>query len=573
MTQLASAVRRSVAARAALARRALSSTAAPAPAPAPARRSSLISALATSGADAIGGAYGGLELTFLGTSSQVCTRGFPSSLAMRVRSHNDTQVWLFDAGEGALSQMQRSHLRISQLTNVFITHMHPDHVYGLPGIIMSALASRDSPQHREGGARAREARLALPRPPPLTVCGPPGIQTFLRASLGATLPSFREQDLLRIVELDVPKDAVAARRYHNVRRYWSANMRRLPFEAESEAVPYRLDGATGQLTYDVMGSAADEASLATVQAGIVAHSVPSVAYVVSENVDGFRFDKDKLAALGLPIDGRKSHHDEFQRLLKGGSIEHNGTVVTAADVARDRRPARRICICGDTSDASGVEHLVRGVDVLVHEATLRACDTDIARRRGHSSSTSAAAFARRVGAKRLILNHTSVAYDAHEVRALEAEARRVLGWDRAFVAHELSVFNVPTEGQDTGDFSFRTVLGYPRWEHAEILQNAANLSARKQVKPADGPAAAAADAGADRGGEGGDGGGDRREAVNDRAGAASPQGRVVQGAPAAKSPALPSRRPPQVERLVLSEKDLVTPLAGLATSRRSFAAV
>lgn len=437
--------------------------------------------------------YHGMEITFLGTGSKVCPRGNASALALRLRSHNLSQLWLFDAGEGALSQLQRSHLRVSQLRNVFITHMHPDHVFGLPGIIMTALSVR------AGLIRDKEARLRDPAPnlPYLTVYGPPGIQSFLRASLGTTLPVFREENLLKIVELALPKDGPSSAKRYMARSYWNQRMRKLPFETASSPLLHRIDEKTGNLTYDVLSAQrldpqneesvcgiglVDETSPndsqqsllwpAKVQAGLISHSVPSIAYVISEDTSGFRFDKSKLEALGVPTDGRREANEVFQRLLDGNSAEFNGGTIHPSDVSREARAPRRICICGDTSDASGIEHLAKDVDVLVHEATLRAADTRIAKKRGHSSSSSAAEFAKRLGAKRLILNHISVSYDGHEVRGLEAEARRVLGVDRAFVAHDLSVFNVPRH--DKPD-PFRTFLGFPRC--SSPVRNADNSAA------------------------------------------------------------------------------------------------
>lgn len=427
----------------------------------------------------------GLELTFLGTSSQVCARRHPSSLAMRLRGHNGTHTWLFDAGEGALSQMQRSHLRVTQLSKIFITHMHPDHVYGLPGIVMAALSLRD----------AREASNAdsCENPSPLTVYGPPGIGLFLRASLGATLPSFRKSSLLQIVELPIPKDVLLPKRYSGVKPFWNSNMRRLPFEIAAPPVTFRRDNPSGNPTYDLLTcsrSPVDRAFSepqevehrnaeypATVRAGIISHSVPSIAYVVDENVAGFRFDKSKLASVGLPVNGKctETGRDMFRLLMTGAPVEHEGRIIRPSDVKRAAPRARRVCICGDTNDASGIAHLAKDVDVLVHEATVRAADTHIARKRGHSSSTSAASFAKRIGAKRLILNHTSVGYDAFQVRSLEDEARAVLGSNRAYVAHELSVFNIPSENQDSEEWSFRAFLGHPRFGNSTLLRNAAAM--------------------------------------------------------------------------------------------------
>jgi ribonuclease Z len=77
-----------------------------------------------------------VQVTFLGTSSGVPTRGRNVS-AVALRLPQRSELWLFDCGEGTQHQFLRSELRVSQLSRVFITHMHGDHVLGLPGLLAS----------------------------------------------------------------------------------------------------------------------------------------------------------------------------------------------------------------------------------------------------------------------------------------------------------------------------------------------------------------------------------------------------------------------------------------------------
>jgi ribonuclease Z len=75
-----------------------------------------------------------LRITFLGTSAGVPTRARNvSCVALRLPQRGE--VWLFDCGEGTQHQLLRSDLNLSQVTRVFITHMHGDHMLGLMGLL------------------------------------------------------------------------------------------------------------------------------------------------------------------------------------------------------------------------------------------------------------------------------------------------------------------------------------------------------------------------------------------------------------------------------------------------------
>lgn len=108
-----------------------------------------------------------MQITFLGTSGGTPTRGRNVS-AFVLRLPERGEQWLFDCGEGTQHQILRtSHISLARVTRIFITHLHGDHLYGLPGL----LASRALAQ--SGG----ESDV-------VTIYGPAGLDAYLRATLG-----------------------------------------------------------------------------------------------------------------------------------------------------------------------------------------------------------------------------------------------------------------------------------------------------------------------------------------------------------------------------------------------------
>ncbi|HIK07524.1 MAG TPA: ribonuclease Z [Trichormus sp. M33_DOE_039] len=77
-----------------------------------------------------------MQITFLGTSSGVPTKTRNvSSVALRLPQR--AEFWLFDCGEGTQHQLLRSELKTSQISRIFVTHMHGDHIFGLMGLLAS----------------------------------------------------------------------------------------------------------------------------------------------------------------------------------------------------------------------------------------------------------------------------------------------------------------------------------------------------------------------------------------------------------------------------------------------------
>jgi len=86
-----------------------------------------------------------MDILFLGTSSGVPTNARNVSAIALIETRG--RGWhLIDCGEGTQHQIMRSELSINSLMGIYITHLHGDHCYGLPGLLASAsLGNRTEP--------------------------------------------------------------------------------------------------------------------------------------------------------------------------------------------------------------------------------------------------------------------------------------------------------------------------------------------------------------------------------------------------------------------------------------------
>lgn len=78
-----------------------------------------------------------MELTFLGTSAGVPTKQRNvTSMLLNLTGIRKT-YWLFDCGEGTQHRILNSVFKAPRIEKIFITHLHGDHIFGLPGLLCS----------------------------------------------------------------------------------------------------------------------------------------------------------------------------------------------------------------------------------------------------------------------------------------------------------------------------------------------------------------------------------------------------------------------------------------------------
>uniref|UniRef100_A0A8D2PU93 ElaC ribonuclease Z 1 n=1 Tax=Zosterops lateralis melanops TaxID=1220523 RepID=A0A8D2PU93_ZOSLA len=273
-----------------------------------------------------------LEITFLGTGA-----AFPSPArgASALVLRREGQCWLFDCGEGTQTQLMRSHLRAGRITKIFITHLHGDHIFGLPGLLCT-LSLQSSP---DSSSKA-----------PLDIFGPLGLRSFLQRSL-----ELSHSQLLfpyAVHELVPTPDQCPPQEFRDFSGWDSG-----------DGSPGRvLCLAPGEDSYLLL-----EDEQVEVRAFRLFHRVPSFGFVLEEKLRPGRLNVQKLKDLGVqpgPLYGK----------LKSGTeiVLESGAVISPQDVLEPPVPGRKVCVLGDCSAPLGdtALRLCRGADLLVHEATL-----------------------------------------------------------------------------------------------------------------------------------------------------------------------------------------------------------
>ena len=100
-----------------------------------------------------------MKLTILGCYAAT-PRGLtnPTSQLLEIRNH----MFLVDCGEGTQVELRKHKLKFSRIKHIFISHLHGDHFFGLPGLIATFnLLGREAELHVYGPKGIKEAITLL----------------------------------------------------------------------------------------------------------------------------------------------------------------------------------------------------------------------------------------------------------------------------------------------------------------------------------------------------------------------------------------------------------------------------
>jgi ribonuclease Z len=164
----------------------------------------------------------------------------------------------------------------------------------------------------------------------------------------------------------------------------------------------------------------------------VRHGVTAYGYALVEDERPGRFDEERARELGV------AEGPDFGRLQVGESVQGSDGEVTPEQVLGEPRAGRKIVLAGDTAPCDMTRASAHRADLLVHEASFMAEESERAAETLHSTARAAAELAAEAEVTLLALNHVSPRYGGGELRD---EARAV--FERTIVPRDLDRVEIP----------------------------------------------------------------------------------------------------------------------------------
>lgn len=335
-----------------------------------------------------------IRITWLGTSSGAPTnRRNVSCIAVR---YGQDRVFLVDSGEGTRNQMRNAGIDPALITDIFITHLHGDHCFGIAGTLLTiANARAGTPKESE----------------PVRIYGPQDLQRLLIASIRAAGLALKMPIVLVGWVFD-PKRAIQPPAPVNASGklfigFQAPDQSRSQHLSRLQTVQNAYDSGSDNIVRQGLTWTVTLPDGLQITAAQLQHRMPCWGYVFQEP-DEHVGDSDVImghSGLANGIDSSGSDDESGKSCVDGGSYGLN----RGSDVKI--RPGRKLVLLGDTCDSWAIAEKAAGCDVISHEATFNRGMEDKARVATHSTAEQAGAFARAIGARALVLTHFSARYE------------------------------------------------------------------------------------------------------------------------------------------------------------------
>ncbi len=379
-----------------------------------------------------------IEYIPLGVSSGTPTKD--RNVSSGILKVQDNACMLIDCGENCQQQIMKSSIKFSWIKMILITHMHGDHIFGLPGLLstMSHMRKKVESQDEE----IKEV---------LHIYGPYPLGTYLRTCLltTSTKLGFNYQVHELMPDAHVP-ESVTPQMDFNVHIYKPEDAQKYHCHHNEVYDPESLDN----YVYNTYGIWQINKNIIAVP---VSHKVAGFAYVYTGDQKPGRFLVDKYIAEGGTVG------PEIKKLQQEGSITIGDKTFQLADFKEPNVEGKKVVITGDTCNSDRLVPYAQNCDLLIHEATFGIYDSyttddgkstidadaiavDIAfaaekaAAKGHSTTVMAAEYAILVNAKKLVITHFSSKYDDDDLEKLGREAQIV--FPNSVVAKELELIKL-----------------------------------------------------------------------------------------------------------------------------------
>lgn len=285
---------------------------------------------------------------------------------------------LVDCGEATQHQLLQTNLSVHQLSLICITHVHGDHCYGLPGLLASMAMSG--------------------RKDPITIIAPQAIAPFLAAVKATTELYF-----------PFPVEFVAIETLFN--EDLEANK-----DLDQHQHPKQNITQSGSNKITVTLSATHQLDIEVIK---LSHRVQSYAFKISQKVQTIKLDVDKLKADGIEPSAAWGKLQAGEDVIVNEGTDNAGKL-KSLDYTKRMTQKLQIIVAGDNDTPELLTHAVKGIGLLVHEATYTQAVADKIMSRTdafdpmHTTVKRIASFAQSVELENLILTHFSARYQPYD---------------------------------------------------------------------------------------------------------------------------------------------------------------
>lgn len=146
------------------------------------------------------------------------------------------------------------------------------------------------------------------------------------------------------------------------------------------------------------------------------HRIPTCGFLFAEKQTPNHIIREMIDFYQIPV-------FELNRIKNGADyVLPDGTIVPNDRLTIPSAPSRRYAYCSDTIYHRPIIELIKGVDLLFHEATFTQSEAQRAKETHHTTAEQAGMIARDAEVKQLLIGHFSARYENEDILLQEAEA-------------------------------------------------------------------------------------------------------------------------------------------------------